>query len=369
MKYRIYVGTYTEEIHFASGKVVKGKGEGIHQLLLDQEREMLLPAGNVCPCVNPSYLNLSSDGNYLYASNERKDGEGVYGGTVSAYKVDRDTGGLTFLNRRHTRGTDPCYVTVHPAWVYACNYGSGSVAAYPLGPDGSLEEMSQFIQYEGSSTHESRQTGPHAHSMTLFGEGKYGLVCDLGRDRIEAYRIDGKGGMTHMESLSIDSRPGAGPRHQEFSRDESYLYTVNELDSTVSVYRYERGVQHFSEIQRISTLVHDVGDINTCADIHLSPDGAYLYVSNRGDSTIVFYRRNQYNGRLERAGYVDSGGRIPRSFAITPDGMHMVVSNQNSDNVVLFRIRRDGGLEQVHEVSVCNPVCVKIVNLIREINS
>lgn len=360
MEYRIYVGTYTEEIHFASGKVVKGKGEGLYQLRLNRESGKLSQAGTACRCINPSYLNLSRDGRYLYAANERKESEGVFGGTVSAYQVDGRTGELIFLNRRYTKGADPCYITVHPGCIYVCNYGSGSVASYPIAENGSLMEMTQFIEYKGGGPHKIRQTGAHTHSMTLFESGSCGLVCDLGRDRIEAYRIDGKGHLVHAPELSIDSQPGAGPRHQVFSSDESFLYTVNELDSTVSVYRYEKSESEFLEIQKISTLVHEIGEINTCADIQLSPDGLCLYVSNRGDSTIVIYRVNEADGQLELIGYTDSGGEIPRSFVITPDGKYLVVANQNSDNVVVFRILEGGKLEAVDEINIGSPVCVKI---------
>ena len=363
MRYRIYVGTYTEEIHFASGKVVKGRGEGIYQLLLDQERERLLLTGEICCCVNPSYLSLDSDGSHMYVANERKESDGIAGGTVSAYKVNRDTGALTLLNRRYTKGTDPCYVTVHPACVYVCNYGSGSIAAYPVARDGSLDEMAQFIQYEGSSVHESRQTGPQAHSMTLYGNENYGLVCNLGTDRIEAYRIDKSGRMILMPESSIASRPGAGPRHQEFSADGRYLYTVTELDSTVSVYRYDQQKQRFFEIQIIATLAADFKGENTCADIHIAPDGSFLYVSNRGNSTIAIYHVDKANGCLALSGHMGSGGEVPRSFAITPDGRHMIAANQNSDNIVLFRVREDGMLEQTDEISIFNPVCVKILCL------
>ena len=360
MGYRIYIGTYTEEIHFASGKVVYGKGEGIYKLWLDSEQERLVCVSVACGCRNPSYLALSRDGNYLYAANECKESGGIYGGSVSAFKVNRECGSLKLLNRRHTRGTDPCYVTLHPSCVYVCNYGSGSVAAYPILENGALGKMRQFIQYEGCGRHEKRQTGPHAHSMILFGHDAYGLVCDLGRDRIEAYGLDRNGHMNYVKSLCIECRRGAGPRHQVFSSDGSRLYTVNELDSTVSVYHYERQLNRFTAIQTVTTLVHDIQDINTCADIHLSPESSFLYVSNRGDSTIVIYSVNKDDGKLRMEGYSNSGGEVPRSFALTPDGAYLIVANQNSDNVVLFRIKEDGSLIWKDQVHVDNPVCVKI---------
>lgn len=359
MKYRIYTGTYTEEIHFASGKIVKGRGKGIYYLTLDTEKGKLEVSGVKDNIINPSYLTLSVDGKYLYAANERKMSEGVYGGTVSAFQIDGETGELTFLNKQFTNGTDPCYVAVHPACVYVCNYGSGSLASYPIHEDGSLGERRQFIQYEGKSVDKNRQAGPHAHSMVLFEENQFALMCNLGTDRIEAYRIREDGWLEPEERMSIVSALGAGPRHMEFSKDGRFLYVVNELNSSISVYTYDKAGKAFREQQTVPSVLDGYSGENTCADIHVAEDGRFVFASNRGNSTIVCYRRGK-DGNLIPVGQYTSGGQVPRSFLLTPDGKFLVAANQNSDSVTLFALEENGGLRQLDEVLVYNPVCVKL---------
>ena len=361
MKERVYVGTYTEEIHFASGKVVKGKGEGIYVLEFDCETGRLTQTDLVRSVVNPSYMAISEDKRFLYAVNERKESNGVLGGTVSAFSINPD-GSLAFLNRRYTRGIDPCYVTAGSQTVYVCNYGSGSAAVYPVLKDGSLGEMQQFIQLEGSGAHPTRQTGPHAHSMIIFDGGKRGGICDLGSDRIEMYSIEKNGNLVHDSELSIESAKGAGPRHDEFSPDGQWLYVINELNSTISVYLYEKGNNRFVLCQNIPTLEEEDAGGNTCADIHVSANGKYVYGSNRGNGTIAVYKREE-NGLLSRIQTISSGGDVPRSFALTGDGNYLIAANQNSDNLTVFRVREDGSLIFSSEYMVGTPVCIKMISL------
>lgn len=363
----VYVGTYTEPILFGTGKILEGKGEGIYVYRLHQSSGELVFCQTITGVINPSYLAFAPDKRFLYAVNELKEVDGSPGGAVSAFAMNSTTGMLEFLNKQLTHGTDPCHVTVNRigSHIFVANFMSGSVCVLPILEDGSLGESSDFIQHHGSSVDPNRQKGPHAHSVVFDDENSLAFVPDLGLDEVVAYEFDAQSGKLRVnEASSVKVSPGGGPRHITFHPNKKYAYLINELDSSFVVFSYDPSVGKLKQIQTISALPNDFSGESTCADVHVSPSGQYVYASNRGHDSIVIYHIHQGTGTLEYVGHTSSQGQTPRNFAIDPTGDFLLVANQDSDSIVSFRIDHQTG--KIHptgfSTEVPTPVCVKILS-------
>jgi 6-phosphogluconolactonase len=362
----LFIGTYTDPILFGTGEVVPGKGEGIYVCRLDPVSGALETLGRTTGVSNASYLALDSSRRWLYAVNELKSFDGVPSGTVSAFAVDAATGGLTFLNKQLSHGTDPCYVTVDAQrrHVFVANFMSGSVCVLPVRDDGSLDEASDVHQHQGSSLDPVRQSGPHAHSVTLDAANRFAFVADLGLDKLMIYRYDAARGKLEPHQIPwIEMRPGSGPRHLAFHPGGRFAYLVNEIDSTVAVLAYDAAAGSFALLQSISTLPQGFAGTSKCAEILVSPAGRHLYASNRGHDSIVAYAIDPHSGMLDLVGHTPTQGKTPRGFAISPDGAFLVAANQDSDTVVVWRIDPTSGELQPTGATlrIPTPVCVKFL--------
>ncbi len=361
----VYVGTYTQPIRFGTGHVLEGKGEGIYAFRMDPASGALEPAGKTTGVANPSYLAFDGTQRFLYAVNELKSYEDNPTGTVSAFAVDPATGGLRFLNKQLTHGTDPCHVLVDAKrrHVFVANFMSGSVSVFPLRDDGSLAEASDFIQHQGSSIDPARQKGPHAHSVTLDKANGRAFVPDLGLDKLLIYKFDAHRGMLEPNNVPwLKMKPGAGPRAIALHPGGNFAYLVNELNSTLAALAYDEAAGAFQELQIVPTLPPGFAGDSTCADVQISPSGAFLYASNRGHDSIAVYRIDQRAGTLTYVAHTPTEGRTPRSFCIDPTGTFLLAANQDTDTVVTFRIDAQTGrlLPTGHIAQVPTPVCVKV---------
>lgn len=358
----VFIGTYTQPIKFGTGEILNGKGKGINILKFDPVTGSIRYVYEEKGIVNPSYLVFSNSKEYLYAVNEVKEYEGEATGTVSAFKVDKSTGRLKYINSQKTGGTDPCHVNINKndTHVFVSNYMSGSICVFPIANNGVLLEAVQLIQHNGSSINTLRQKGPHAHSLILDKENNYAFVPDLGIDKLMIYKTNFHGGRSVLLPQNIlAASPGAGPRHCEFDADFQHCYLINELASSVSVFDYD-GTGNFNLKQTVSTLQEPFEGDNICADIHLTPDGRFLYCSNRGHNSIVIYSVEKTSGMLTYVASKKCGGKTPRSFAIDPSGKFLLVANQDSDNIVSFSIdERNGMLSEVMQLECPTPVCIK----------
>ncbi len=362
----VYIGTYTEPIRFGTGRILQGKGEGIYVCRLDQTSGSLELVGKTTGVTNPSYLAFGPTGHFLYAVNELKTYQDRPTGTVSAFAVDRKTGRLEFLNKRLTHGTDPCHVLVDQKgkYLFVSNFMSGSICVLPVLADGSLGEASDFIQHQGSGIDPTRQQGPHAHSVTLDKAGRFAFVPDLGLDKLMVYRFDPKRGMLEPNAVPwVKMKPGAGPRHVAFHPGSRFAFLINELDSTLASLSYDGRRGTFEVLQIVPTLPEGYRGASDCADVQISPSGAFVFGSNRGHDSIVIYRVNQRTGRLTYVGHEPTRGKTPRSFGIDPTGRFLLVANQDSDTIVTFRIEPRTGklLPTGHSLRVPTPVCVKFL--------
>ncbi len=362
----VYVGTYTVPIGPENDENASGRAEGIYCYKLDESSGALEPVSKTVGVANPSFLAFDSTQNFLYAVNELKNFEGHRSGTVSAFAIDRKTGLIRFLNKRLTHGMDPCYVLVDrdDRHVFVTNYSSGSVCVFPVSQSGELGEASDFIQYCGTGFDPANQEGPHAHSISFDNSNRFAVVADLGLDKLKTYKFDRTRGMLETnETLCFKMRPGSGPRHMAFHPSGRFAYVINELNSTMAALAYNDHSGRFKLLQVLSTLPNDFHGQNSCADIHVTPSGKFVYGSNRGHDSIVIYEVDRRTGRLTCLGHESTQGKEPRNFAIDPTGKFLLAANQNSDTVVSFRINsRTGRLESTgHATHVPSPVCLKIL--------
>lgn len=354
-EYLVYVGTYTT-----------GESEGIYVYRLELSTGVLR-LSSVTRVDNPSFLVIDAPGSYLYAVNEL---DGKTGGYVSAFSIDPASGDLTFLNRQPTQGDWPCYVSIDGTgrYVFVANYGGGSVAIFPVQAEGTLGPATDFIQHEGSSVNPQRQEGPHAHSILPDPDNRFAFACDLGLDKIMICRLDPQQGkLTPNETPWVQVKAGAGPRHFTFHPNGRFAYVINELDSTITAFRYAGLGGALTELQTVPALSQDFKGDNTCADIHVHPSGRFLYGSNRGDDSIVIYRVDDNTGELTYTGHQSTRGRAPRNFAIHPAGTLLLAGNQDSNTIVTFWIDQETGrLEPTgHVTEVPNPVCIQVIPAVK----
>lgn len=344
----VLTGGYTEPIQMASGEIVPGRGEGIGLFCLNPETGAMESLAMMPSTANPSYLTLSADGLYLYCVNELKDWHGVPGSTVSAYRLNRETGTMEFLGSQFTGGADACHVCLwhDEKWLLVSNYSGGGVAVFPVLEDHSLGHASCILRHTGSGTHPERQEGPHPHQILPAPDGCHVYIPDLGLDRLVCYRLDTeKGWLVKDNWPDIQGIPGQGVRHGVFDKAGNYLYVMTEMAAQVNVYRYDAQTGHATLVQKCDTT--DSNEPFLGAAIRLHPNGQWLYVSVRGTNSLTVFRVEK-NGLLASGKAYPSGGKIPRDFIITPDGRFLLAANQDSDNVCVFEINdRSGELTQV----------------------
>ena len=307
---------------------------------------------------NPSFVAVSPDKKFVYAVNEDDPGN------VTAFSFNRSNGQLTQLNQQPSHGRHPCYITIdkNGKWVIVGNYSTGTIAVYPTNKDGSLGPATDSVLHEGSSVNSERQEAAHVHATVLNKNNKTLYVPDLGMDMVMLYNLDNKTGkLKEFTTPSVATEPGAGPRHIDIHPNGKYAYLMEEMTGGVSVYKIESD-GYLSLLQNISGLPRDFNGVVGSADIHVSPDGKFLYCSNRGESnTIGIFSINQSNGQVNWIDHQSTLGNTPRNFNFDPTGNFLLVANQNSDEIVIFKRDKQTGLltDTGKRVNVSKPVCLK----------
>lgn len=352
-EYYLFVGTYTGE-----------GSEGIYLYKFDASDGSVDSLSETAGVENPSYLAISPDHTNLYAVNEIGDSAKA---SVSSFAFDKSSGELSFLNKQNSRGGAPCYISIDATGdlVFAGNYLGGSLVMFPLKEDGSLASAKVAVEHEGSGPDKSRQESPHVHCTYVSPDNNYLFVADLGTDRVVSYNIDLEKEALHSSLVyEYNTEPGAGPRHLTFHPNGEYAYLVNELNGSVVAFNYTDGAME--PIQTVSTLPKSYSGAVSGADIHVSPDGKFLYVSNREDlNNIVFYSIDQKSGKLTKAGQQPAGGVHPRNFTIDPTGQFLLVANRHTDNIVIFKRNQETGelSPTGKEIKVSQPVCLKMISV------
>ena len=352
-----------QEFHLLIGTYTNGKSKGIYIYKFNTKNADNSFVSSTASS-NPSYLAVSPDQKFVYAVNEDAGSEKFPdGGAVTSFSFDAEQGSLKEINTQSSGGKHPCYVAIDSTgkWLFTGNYSSGTVGLFPLQKNGSIGTMQQLIQHNGSGPDTSRQRSAHVHSTVLSRNQQYLFVPDLGMDKVMAYQFNNqKGSLTTAPSPFAASVPGSGPRHFEFDQSNTYAYLMEEMSGTVVVYKFEKGI--LEKQQRISAMPKDFTGAIGSADIHLSPDGNFLYCSNRGGSnSISIFSISKQNGELMLIGHQSTFGKTPRNFNFDPSGNFLLVANQDSDEVVIFKINKQTGmLTDTHKrIPIPSPVCIK----------
>ena len=350
----------SNDFHLLIGTYTSGKSEGIYVYKFNTNTGGFEAESIAKNVKNPSYLVISPDEKFVYSA-----GEIDKNGAVYAFSFDKKSGNLTQLSTQSSNGNYPCFVEIDKTgkWVFAGNYGAGNLTVLPVEANGGLGKPIQTIQHEGKSINASRQEGPHVHSVNIAPNNVDVFVPDLGLDKIMTYSLDAKTGKLVAGNPPFTKmQDGSGPRHFTIHPNGKFAYVIQEISGEITVFDYKKG--SLTPIQTISTKPTGfTGDFNS-ADIHISPDGKFLYGSNRVHDSLVIYSIDSKTGKLIYVDHQSVMGKKPRNFMIDPTGRFVLVANQDSDNITIFK--RDalkGTLTPTgKDISVPNPVCLKMIH-------
>lgn len=344
----LLIGTYTD----------KGTSEGIYVYEFDSRTGKAVYKSKAVTD-NPSYLTVSHDRNFVYAVNEKDEG------SVTAFNFNKRTGNLKQLNSQPSHGAAPCYIATDKAgkYLFVANYTSGSFAVFPILRGGLIGNAVQVIQHRGGSINKERQEGPHDHSTVLSPEHKYVMVSNLGTDKIYIYNFNPQNKLAPLSEAktpSVSVPEGSGPRHLDFHPNGRFAYSIQELSGNVTAFSYHEGI--LTPIQNISMVAGDFKGVTGAADVHVSPDGNFLYTSNRGDANdIAVFSIDKNTGELTLKGRVSTMGKGPRNFVIDPSGNFLLAGNQYTDSVIIFKRNKTTGMltDTGERIKVGSPVCLK----------
>jgi 6-phosphogluconolactonase len=329
--YKVYVGTYT-------GK----DSEGIYAFGFDKQTGKLTSDVKlVARTENPSFLSLHPAKPLLYAVNETGSFNEKPTGAVSAFRLNEKDGSLDLINQVASRGKAPCHLEVDGTGgsVLVANYTSGTVSVLPIEENGGLGTTADVVQHLGSSVNPQRQEGPHAHCINLDGHNRFAVAADLGVDKVFVYPFDAERNRFDVfKASSVSLRPGAGPRHFAFHPNNRFGYVINELDNTVTAFKWDSKRGKLEELHSLSTLPEGFEGGNSTAELFIHPTGQFLYGSNRGHHSIVVYQVDKESGRLNYVENESTQGETPRSFGIDPSGKFLLAANQSSSSIVVFEI-------------------------------
>jgi 6-phosphogluconolactonase len=373
----VYAGTYTGFVNIQHGEPWgKSDSKGIYVARFDSATGKLSAPELAAEMPNPSFVAVSPNHKYLYAVSEdplslgpAKDQESF----VWAFSIDPHTGKLNFLNKVVTAGTSTCYVSVDKTgkWVLTASFGNGTVSVIGTKADGSLGATTSVLQHLGHSGH---QTSAHPGSADVSPDNKFVAVSDLGNDKEMLYHFNDKTGELYpLEPFAFSVFEGFGPRHFVFDRSGKHGYLLNELDASVQVFDVNEVKGELKSVQLLAIDPISFTGSNHTAEIALSPNGKFLYESNRrlhkdgqtrGPETIGIFSINPVWGTLSAVDQTETGGAIqPRSFAIDPGGRYLLVAGEVSNNVVVFKMDPEtGSLTKSSEVNgFPTPVCLQFV--------
>ncbi len=347
----VFVGSYNSD---------KNKA-GIYVFELDACTGNLKEFTTVKNIINPSYLTVSPSGKYVFACTETKTPNA---GSVSSFEFKPQNKTLTFINSQRSGGENPVYLSVHKngKWLVNANYTEASVSIFPIAANGIINSITQVFSYSEGSINKERQERSHTHSVVFSPNCDFVFSPDLGADKIRCFQFDSlqKKPLLEMEPSFIRSTLGSGPRHFAFHPNGKFAYCIEEIAGAVSVYKYNEG--QLENIQRIEAHSDVFKEGFGSGDIHLSPDGLFLYVSNRGEENNIAIFSVRKDGTLKTIGYQSTFGKTPRIFAIDGTGKFLVVANQSTGNIVVFKRDSITGLlkKTGNKVKVANVSCVQI---------
>lgn len=304
--------------------------------------------------INPSYLTVSEDSKYIYSVNENGSKS-----TVSSFAFTAKSGAMQLLHQQDARGADPCYIINDAKNVIVANYSGGSISVFGKGLDGNITPAKQVIQHKGKSINAQRQESSHVHMVQFTPDKQYVLANDLGTDYIYLYKYHPNAVDKVLEIKdSIAVKSGSGPRHLTFSKDGKLAYLLQELDGSLTVFQYKK--RTLKKIQETQVVASDFKGQISAADIHVTPNGKFVYATNRGTANTISCFEIQKNGFLKLVETQSTLGQGPRNFTIDPTGKFLLVAHQYSNEVVIFNIDADTGklTDSGKRIQLCAPVCL-----------
>jgi 6-phosphogluconolactonase len=345
----------TFAVCIASGDAKDSVGIGIFQW--SPKEGTLTPIMNDSTLSSVSYFEVYPEKNILYSVGEK----------ISAFQIDEKTGALSMINQVIHSGSGTCHVSIsnNRKFITVAYYSSGSASTYELLDDGSIGAMVSTVHHEGASINAERQEAPHVHMAFSAPNSDLILLPDLGIDQVKVYQSDEKGVLSPAPIPFAAITPGGGPRHVAFNAAGNRVYVLHELTGHVTGFGFdpEKGIT--DAINTISILPEDFTAFNKSADIHISPNGKFLYASNRGHNSLAVCSIDEATGTLTFLGTKDCGGEYPRAFAIDPSGDYLLVANKLSNQVSIMKIdHATGFFEKTGEVATpIVPQCIRFVEL------
>jgi len=343
-KFNLIVGTYTNSCD----------SKGIYVYDFDSNTGDFILKNSTEKIVNPSYLTVDPNNHYVYSVSEN--GKKT---AVSAFGFDSKSGKLDFLNSSQTKGDDSCYIINDDKNVITANYTGGSISVFGKNSDGSITEVKQVVQHTGKGINAQRQGSPHVHMVYFSPDKKYVLSNDLGTDQVSVYQYNPNGDNKILKlKNSVSLKPGGGPRHLTFSKDGKYVYVLQELDGALITFSYNNGM--LKKISETTIIAKEYkGEIRS-ADIHISPDGKFLYATNRGEIGEISIFKTLKSGALELVGRTSTLGKGPRNFAIDPTGNFLLVGHQFTNDIVIFKrdVTTGNITDTGKRIPLCSPVCL-----------
>ncbi len=334
------VGTYTEKDQQGINLVKFNKSNPPEILSVASEIE------------NPSFVISDREGKYVFAVQEDEDGK------VTSFKLDTEKQELVKINSISSKGASPCYISLDPSekFLMVGNYEGGNLAVIPIAENGELLDVVQTIQHSGSSVNEERQEAAHVHSVVFHPDGKQVFVGDLGIDKVKVYNFNQNSETPLQLAFDIDIAPGSGPRHLVFNTSGDRMYLVHELTGEVGL--YEKASNSYQHIETYPLTDENFDGEQGGAEIRITKDNSFLYVSNRGDANQVTVFSIQSDGKLDVLQILDVKGKNPRNFNLNPDENQVLVANQDTNEVIIFERDKDSGKLSSSELSISIPMPV-----------
>jgi 6-phosphogluconolactonase len=336
-----------------------GEAEGIYRTTLDTETGALTKPELVAEIGAPGFLTTSANGTRLYAVGRLPDGESG----VAAYEIVDGGKSLRLLNTQPTGDGEACHVAVDPTGrcLFTAQYGTGSVCAYPLKEDGTINMRTAHVRHKGTGPNRQRQEGPHPHFVITDPTNQYLMVPDLGADQIVIYKTDLGAG--RIEPHGVGRSPaGAGPRHMKFHPDGKFAYVLNELDISVTAYKYDDKAGTLVEFQTVPALAAELREVpSSGSEIRMQPSGKFLFTANRGHDSISVFKIDPQSGKLAFVEHESIRGCHPRNFNVDPTGKFLVVAGRDSNTLSVLKVNEEtGGLTYAGSVvNSPSPICVE----------
>lgn len=321
---------------FVGGFTDKVPGRGIAVYIFDTNTGEAELKFSIDTLVNTSFLKVSNNGRYLYSVTES---QMPYHGKILAYRVDSTHKKLEFINQEEVGGRNPAHIELEKEGqtLLCSNYSDPSLSVFTLNPDGSLNPYHQLLKFKDSSIVKNRQSSAHIHSSNYSIDQEYVFIQDLGADKIRGFKsVKKKGRSVLMNMNDVKVKPGSGPRHFTFHPNNKFAYGVTELTGEINAYSFNNGDLKLIET-KLSYQNHQ--ELYRAADIHISPDGSFLYASNRGpeENSISVFSINHESGKLTLMQHIPTYGEHPRNFVIDPSGNYVLVGNQFTNSIVVFK--------------------------------